>query len=107
MQTKSMGLCYRKKKILNTKLQSPPITLTPNPPQLIRDMKAVSEATNWSQRSSTEAKYTALRCDLQPLTPGSSEFCRVRDQILNSQNWYGNQTLPEITFDLESNSSLN
>ena len=70
-------------------------------------MKAVSEATNWSQRSSTEAKYTALRCDLQPLTPGSSEFCRVRDQILNSQDWYGNQTLPEMLFNVASNSSLN
>ena len=55
-------------------------------PQLIKDMVGVSESTNWSARSSAEAKYRALRCELQLLDPASLEYADVRDHVLNSQD---------------------
>ena len=61
-------------------------SLPPSHPQLIRDMHAVSEATGWSKRSSSDAKYTALSCDLRLLDPASNEFCDIRDHIVNSQD---------------------
>ena len=54
--------------------------------QLIRDMVAISESTNWSLRSGTEAKYRALRCDIEHLEPSSLEYASIRDHILNSQD---------------------
>lgn len=52
----------------------------------MKDMVGVSEATNWSTRGSAEAKYRALRCDIQLLDPTSSEYSEVSDHILNSQD---------------------
>lgn len=46
----------------------------------------VSEATNWSTRGSAEAKYRALRCDVQLIDPASSEYSEVSDHLLNSQD---------------------
>ena len=54
--------------------------------QLVKDMVSVSEATNWSTRGGAEAKYRALRCDIQLLDPASSEYSEVSDHILNSQD---------------------
>ena len=54
--------------------------------QLIKDMVGVSESTNWSSRSSAEAKYRALRCEIQLLDPASLEYADVRDHVLNSQD---------------------
>ena len=49
-------------------------------------MVSVSEATNWSTRGSADAKYRALRCDVELLDPTSHEYCEVNDHILNSQD---------------------
>ena len=49
-------------------------------------MVNVSEATNWSTRGSAEAKYRALRCDVQLIDPASSEYSEVSDHLLNSQD---------------------
>ena len=54
--------------------------------QLVRDIVAVSESTNWSVRSGPEAKYRALRCDIEHLAPTSLEYASVRDHIVNSQD---------------------
>ena len=47
---------------------------------------SVSEATNWSTRGSAEAKYRALRCDVQLLDPACSEYSEVSDHLLSSQD---------------------
>lgn len=49
-------------------------------------MVGVSESTNWSSRTSAEAKYRALRCEIQVLDPASFEYADVRDHVLNSQD---------------------
>ena len=54
--------------------------------QLVRDIVAISESTNWSVRSGTEAKYRALRCDIEHLDPTSLEYDNIRDHVVNSQN---------------------
>ncbi len=54
--------------------------------QLVRDIVAVSESTNWSVRSGPEAKYRALRCDIEHLDPTSLEYASVKDHIVNSQD---------------------
>lgn len=54
--------------------------------QLVRDMVAVSETTNWSVRSGPEAKFKALRCDIERLEPESPEYGSVRDHLLNTQD---------------------
>jgi poly [ADP-ribose] polymerase len=54
--------------------------------QLIRDIVSISESTNWSVRSGTEAKYRALRCDIEHLEPTSLEYAKIRDHLLNSQD---------------------
>ncbi|ESO93254.1 hypothetical protein LOTGIDRAFT_119348, partial [Lottia gigantea] len=52
--------------------------------QLIRDMISVTEATNWSIRSSSEAKYKALRCHIQHLDSNNTQFHTVKNNILQS-----------------------
>ncbi|XP_046570901.1 protein mono-ADP-ribosyltransferase PARP4-like [Haliotis rubra] len=52
--------------------------------QLIRDMISVSEATNWSTRSSTEAKYRALRCNIGHLESHDPQHKLVRDLVESS-----------------------
>lgn len=49
--------------------------------QLVKDVVSVSEATNWSTRGSAEAKYRALRCDIQMLDPSSYEYSEVQYHI--------------------------
>ena len=66
----------------------PPLIPLSHCSQLIRDMRSVSEATNWSRRSSSDAKYTALRCDITHLDPASSEYRDIRDHIINSLDKY-------------------
>ncbi len=48
-------------------------------------MVAVSESTNWSVRSGTEAKYRALRCTIEHLDSSSVLYSNVNDHIVNSQ----------------------
>ncbi|KAL5457332.1 hypothetical protein EMCRGX_G034580 [Ephydatia muelleri] len=54
--------------------------------QLVRDLVCVSESTNWSVRSSTEAKYRALRCEIRPLDPLTQEYERVSNHVLGTQD---------------------
>lgn len=54
--------------------------------QLVRDIVAVSESTNWSVRSGPEGKYRALRCNIEHLDSSSLEYDSVKDHIKNSQN---------------------
>ncbi|XP_071133573.1 uncharacterized protein [Mytilus edulis] len=52
--------------------------------QMIKDMVAVSESTNWSTRSSTEAKYKALRCRLDGLEITDTEYKQIKEHIIQS-----------------------
>ncbi|KAL3871218.1 hypothetical protein ACJMK2_039226 [Sinanodonta woodiana] len=52
--------------------------------QLIRDLIAVSEATDWSIRASDEAKYSALRCNIEHLESTSPEFKIIKDYLMQS-----------------------
>ena len=52
--------------------------------QLLLDMLEVGEATDWSLRPSTAAKYRALRCFLRALPPDSEEFRRVAQHVTSS-----------------------
>ncbi|VDH98080.1 poly [ADP-ribose] polymerase [Mytilus galloprovincialis] len=52
--------------------------------QMIKDMVAVSESTNWSTRSSTEAKYKALRCRLDGLQITDTEYKQIKEHIIQS-----------------------
>eukprot|EP00731_Ephydatia_muelleri_P031972 Em0023g479a len=54
--------------------------------RLVRDLVCVSESTNWSVRSSTEAKYRALRCEIRPLDPLTQEYERVSNHVLGTQD---------------------
>lgn len=54
--------------------------------QLVKDMVGVGESTNWATRSSAEAKYRALRCEVELLDPVSLEYADIRDHIFNSQD---------------------
>ncbi|XP_063404028.1 uncharacterized protein LOC134687563 isoform X2 [Mytilus trossulus] len=60
--------------------------------QMIKDMVAVSESTNWSTRSSTEAKYKALRCRLDGLEITDTEYKQIKEHIIQSLK----QGSPEI-----------
>ncbi|CAG2205447.1 PARP2_3_4 [Mytilus edulis] len=51
---------------------------------MIKDMVAVSESTNWSTRSSTEAKYKALRCRLDGLQITDTEYKKIKEHIIQS-----------------------
>ncbi|XP_076077942.1 protein mono-ADP-ribosyltransferase PARP4-like isoform X2 [Mytilus galloprovincialis] len=61
--------------------------------QMIKDMVAVSESTNWSTRSSTEAKYKALRCRLDGLEITDTEYKQIKEHIIQSLK----QGSPEIS----------
>ncbi len=52
--------------------------------QLVRDMVAVSEATNWSMQSGPVAKYRSLRCHIDSLDPQSEEFLDVEKHMLET-----------------------
>ena len=54
--------------------------------QLVRDIVAVGESTNWSTRSSTASKYRSLRCEISHLDPSSNEYQEVQDHLLDSQD---------------------
>lgn len=54
--------------------------------QLVRDMVAVSEATNWSVQSSPVVKYRALRCDIKRLNSASPEYAEIEDHVFNCQD---------------------
>ena len=47
-------------------------------------MVSVSEATDWSVRSSIESKYRALRCSLERLPP--DEYHEIEDKIELTQH---------------------
>ncbi|XP_064627264.1 protein mono-ADP-ribosyltransferase PARP4-like isoform X2 [Lineus longissimus] len=51
--------------------------------QLIRDMYAVAEATNWSSRCSPDAQYNALNCEIELLTE-KSERQKIHDLLRES-----------------------
>jgi len=53
--------------------------------QLVRDVVAVSESTNWSVRSGSDAKYGALRCNIECLDPSCEEYSRVLNRVTSSQ----------------------
>ncbi|XP_053398285.1 protein mono-ADP-ribosyltransferase PARP4-like [Mercenaria mercenaria] len=52
--------------------------------QLVKDMISVSEATDFSLRASTPAKYRALRCGIDSLSTTSTEFHTVKQLIEES-----------------------
>ena len=52
--------------------------------QLIRDVRSVSEATDWSVRGSTEAKYRTLRCYIEHLSQDSTEHQEITRHIQSS-----------------------
>ncbi|XP_041352469.1 protein mono-ADP-ribosyltransferase PARP4-like isoform X2 [Gigantopelta aegis] len=52
--------------------------------QLIKDMVSVNEATNWSTRSSVEAKYRALRCRIGHLETHDSRYKTVKHLVMSS-----------------------
>ncbi|XP_070191086.1 protein mono-ADP-ribosyltransferase PARP4-like [Littorina saxatilis] len=52
--------------------------------QLIKDMLSVSEATNWSMRPGTQAKYRALRCNISHIEPGSTQYKNISEDLLSS-----------------------
>jgi poly [ADP-ribose] polymerase len=54
--------------------------------QLVRDIVAVGESTNWSTRSSTDSKLRSLRCDVQRLDPLSEEYQNISDHVIRSQD---------------------
>ncbi|XP_038058129.1 protein mono-ADP-ribosyltransferase PARP4-like [Patiria miniata] len=49
--------------------------------QLIHDIVAVSEATDWSQRSTSQSRYRALQCYLDCLAPDHPEFVKVEKLV--------------------------
>ncbi|XP_072018403.1 protein mono-ADP-ribosyltransferase PARP4-like [Amphiura filiformis] len=53
--------------------------------QLVKDIVGVSEATNWSTRSSLDAKYRALRCHIESLPENHHEFNDIKNVVLSSQ----------------------
>ena len=57
-----------------------------SPLQLVRDMVAVGESTGWAARSSTEARYRSLRCEVTHEDPASPVYQRIWKQILESQD---------------------
>ena len=57
-----------------------------SPLQLVRDMVAVGESTGWAARSSTEARYRSLRCEVTHEDPASPVYQRICKQILESQD---------------------
>lgn len=61
--------------------------------QLIKDVVSVSEATDWSMRSSVQAKLRALRCEIEHLDPSSHEYSQIRNKILSSHDMYSLLTL--------------
>ena len=54
--------------------------------QLVRDMVAVSEATNWSMQSGPVAKYRSLRCHIDSLDPESDEFGDVEKYMVEASD---------------------
>ncbi|XP_038059035.1 uncharacterized protein LOC119730290 isoform X2 [Patiria miniata] len=53
--------------------------------QLIKDVVSVSETTNWSQRSSVESKYRALRCHISCLPHNHPQYYDVKNLIVSTQ----------------------
>ncbi|XP_022100686.1 poly [ADP-ribose] polymerase 4-like isoform X2 [Acanthaster planci] len=53
--------------------------------QLIKDVVSVSETTNWSQRSSVESKYRALRCHISCLPDNHPHYYDVKNFIISTQ----------------------
>ncbi|RDD38355.1 Poly [ADP-ribose] polymerase 4 [Trichoplax sp. H2] len=62
--------------------------------QLIRDIINVSELTDWKMDSSINAKYKALKCDIQNLEENSHEFKSIKNYTLSS--WKGEPTTIKI-----------
>lgn len=56
------------------------------PAQLVRDVVAVGESTGWATRSSTEARYRSLRCEITHVDPSSPIHQSICKQILESQD---------------------
>ncbi|XP_063954630.1 protein mono-ADP-ribosyltransferase PARP4-like isoform X5 [Lytechinus pictus] len=52
--------------------------------QLLSDVHSVCEATDWSMRGSTEAKYRTLRCHMELLGSESAEYEQISKQIQDS-----------------------
>ncbi|XP_071788645.1 protein mono-ADP-ribosyltransferase PARP4-like [Asterias amurensis] len=52
--------------------------------QLIKDIVNVSESTDWSQRSSSQARYHAIQCFLSYLPPNHPEFTKIRDFFIET-----------------------
>ena len=49
-------------------------------------MVSVSEATDWSVRSSVESKYRALRCSIDQMEVGTNEYNEIEEMIFGSLN---------------------
>jgi len=47
-------------------------------------MVSVSEATNWSVKGATDAKYHALRCSIEHLPSTHPEFKLIREHVAQS-----------------------
>ncbi|XP_030850626.1 protein mono-ADP-ribosyltransferase PARP4 isoform X5 [Strongylocentrotus purpuratus] len=52
--------------------------------QLLTDVHSVCEATDWSLRASTGAKYRTLRCHIEQIPSESAEYQQVLQQIQDS-----------------------
>nr|XP_054753684.1 protein mono-ADP-ribosyltransferase PARP4-like [Lytechinus pictus] len=52
--------------------------------QVLSDVHSVCEATDWSMRGSTEAKYRTLRCHMELLASESAEYEQISQQIQDS-----------------------
>ncbi|XP_041462873.1 protein mono-ADP-ribosyltransferase PARP4-like isoform X5 [Lytechinus variegatus] len=72
---------HKKQPILKTKQD---ITREQGLCQLLSDVHSVCEATDWSMRGSTEAKYRTLRCHMELLTSESAEYEQISKQIQDS-----------------------
>ncbi|XP_072018547.1 protein mono-ADP-ribosyltransferase PARP4-like [Amphiura filiformis] len=64
--------------------------------QLVKDIVGVSEATNWSTRSSLDAKYRALRCHIESLPENHHEFNDIKNVVLSSQTGNNNIEISHI-----------
>lgn len=52
--------------------------------QVVKDMQSVSEATDWSVRTSAQSKYKALRCGIHHVPKTSPEYEMVTQHVKDS-----------------------
>ncbi|XP_071788483.1 protein mono-ADP-ribosyltransferase PARP4-like [Asterias amurensis] len=54
--------------------------------QLIKDIVNVSESTDWSQRSSSQARYHAIQCFISYLPPNHPEFVKIKAFLMETKS---------------------